>query len=224
MKYLGLILDGKLTWKKHILFWEAKLRKLNFLFYRPKNYFSVLHLRRIYFPLYESVLGYGIFHRGACKHIKQIKVLQNKVCRTILGHRTGTSEAAIYSEMKVARLEELHKVRLAMFVFKNKWLFHLQNTGLHTRAGCVTVAAHVAWKKEHSRMQARYKATWCLIASPLSVNRRKGCRAIKDLLRTIFLIEGFYNFYDFYNFYFCNFYNFYFCSSCFYLSIYILYL
>lgn len=156
-KYLGLVFDPKLTWTKHSIYVQSKLRKINYLFYHLQKHMSTPHLKRLYVPLYESVFSYGIVHWGACRHIKPIKILQNRVCRTILGHRSVTSEAVIYPQMKVARLEELFRIRLAIFVFKNKHHFQLHNTTLQTRTGCSVVAAHVAWRKEHSRMQARYQ-------------------------------------------------------------------
>jgi endonuclease/exonuclease/phosphatase (EEP) superfamily protein YafD len=183
MKYLGLILDGKLTWKKHSFYLQTKLRKINFLFYHLKKYFRTFHLKKLYTTLYESVLSYGIIHWGACKHLMPTKVLQNKVCQGILGHSWGTSEAAIYSEMKVARLEELHKIRLALFVFKNKWLFRLHITGLQTRAGGTPVAAHVAWRKEHSRIQARYQGYQVFNNLPPECRQERRLSTYKRLLK-----------------------------------------
>ena len=95
------------------------------------------------------MFSYGIVFWGACRHIQPIKVLQNRVCRKILMHGKGTSEAEIYSQMKVPELRELHKIQIAMFIFKNKRFFQLHNTGLQTRNGQSTVASNVAWRKEH---------------------------------------------------------------------------
>jgi hypothetical protein len=158
VKYLGLIFDEKLTWKEHSLELQAKLRKLNFLFFHLKNYFNIKHLKNIYVPLYESVLSYGIIHWGACRHIKPIKVLQNKACRTILSLPPRSTESAIYRERNLVRLEEVHRRRLLMFLYKNKDFFQLHfNKRTVTRKTVSRVAAYPYWKKEHSRMQARYQ-------------------------------------------------------------------
>lgn len=186
-KYLGLILDEKLTWKNHSIYIQSKLRKINYLFYHLKKYLNSSHLKRLYSPLYESVFSYGIVHWGACKHIKPIKVLQNRVCRTILKLNVRTSESIIYPQMKVARLEELFKIRLAIFVFKNKLLFQLHDTELHTRTGSGTVAAHVAWRKEHSRMQAQYQGYMLFNALPLKCRQERKLSTFKRLVREFIL-------------------------------------
>lgn len=45
------------AWKEHSLELQAKLRKLNFLFFHLKNNFNVNHLKRIYVPLYELLIS-----------------------------------------------------------------------------------------------------------------------------------------------------------------------
>ena len=78
IKYLGIKIDEKLTWKAHSVYLQTKLSKQNYLFYHLKNHFNTWHLQKLYPLLYESVLGYGIVHWGASAHIQPIKVLQNK--------------------------------------------------------------------------------------------------------------------------------------------------
>ena len=133
-KYLGMTLDERLTWKNHSLELQAKLRKVSFLFFHLKKYFNEKHLKKLYLPLYESVLNYGIIHWG-----KPLKILQNKVCRNVLSLPPRTTETMIYSKMGVLRLEELYKYRLGMFLFKqdrqsrDRPLFH---AGERSTLGC----------------------------------------------------------------------------------------
>jgi len=157
IKYLGLIIDQKLTWKQHLLSLQEKLRKINFLFYHMANIFSKKHLVKLYTPLYESVLTYGVIHWGASAHIKPLKVLQNKVCRTILNLEKRTSESKIYPKMGVPKLEDVHKLKTLMFVFKNKNSFQIHNTVTYSRTGGGLVSAYPGWKKHHSRLQGRYQ-------------------------------------------------------------------
>ena len=174
VKYLGLILDEKLTWRNNSEYIQTKLRKQNFLFYHLKNYFNITHLKRIYKPLYEASFTYGIIHWGASKHIKPIKVLQNKVCRTILNSNNKASESEIYPMMGVMGLEEIYKTRLLMFVFKNKGLFQLHDTAhMATRSGNSLVPTYPHLKKFHSRLQARYRGYELFRALPESIRGEK---------------------------------------------------
>ena len=55
------------------------------------------------------------------------------------------------------RFENLYKTRVALYVFKNKLAFQLQNNEVYvSRRGGVT-AAYPNWKKHHARIQLRYK-------------------------------------------------------------------
>jgi len=124
-----------------------------------KNYFDKRHLIKLYKPLYESVLNYGIIHWGGSHHLSPIKVLQNRVCRTILGMNRRTSEKEIYVQMEVHKVEELFKYRLLLFVFSNKELFQICDTIAYTRTGGGPVAKFPKFVKHHSRIQARYQGT-----------------------------------------------------------------
>lgn len=184
VKYLGLTFDSKLTWKDHSLELQSRLRKLNFLFFHLKNYFNAKHLVKIYVPLYESVFSHGIIHWGACKHTKPIKVLQNKVCRTILSLPARTSESEIYAKMGVGRLEEVHRQRLLMFLFKNKDLFHLHHSKqTMTRKTVAMVAAYPKWKKEHSRLQGNYQGAKLFNLLPPNIRDEGRLSAFKRFVR-----------------------------------------
>ena len=77
IKYLGLVLDSKLTWTSHCKYLQDKLRKINYLLYHSKGYFSANHRRTIYINLFEPTLTYGIIHFGgaANTHIAKLQTL-----------------------------------------------------------------------------------------------------------------------------------------------------
>lgn len=158
VKYLGLLFDEKMTWREHSIELQVKLRKLNFLFFHLKKFFNEKHLKKLYQPLYESVFSYGIIHWGASKHIQPLKILQNKVCKNILSLPLRTTEKTVYEKMKVNVFEEVYQIKLLIFLFKNQDLFELRyNKRTRTRLTVSKVATTPGWKKEHSRMQARYQ-------------------------------------------------------------------
>lgn len=183
-KYLGVTLDEKLIWKEHSLVLQSKLRKLNFLFYHLKNYFNEKHLKKLYLLLYESVFTYGIIHWGASKHIRPIKILQNKVCRSILSLPPRTTESIIYTRMNVLKLEDVYKYRLRMFLFKNQDLFRLHyNVASQTRQAAYKQAAYPQWRKEHSRMQAGYQGPILFNVLPPTLREEKRLSVYKRQVR-----------------------------------------
>jgi len=175
VKYLGVIIDEKLTWKEHSIYLQHKLRKLNFLFYHLKSHFKRPHLVRLYTSLNESVLRYGIIHWGAAsKHvIKPLQILQNKVLRNILSLPPRTTEALIFSQSNTRRLEDLHRYSILMFIFKNKGLFQVHDTIAYTRTGGGMIAAACHWKKHHSRVQGWYQGVRIFNKLPSYVRNEK---------------------------------------------------
>ena len=165
-------LTQNLTWKKQSIYIQNKLRKLNYLFFHFKKYLNSKHLTTLYRALYESTMSYGVIHWGSSCHIKPVKVLQNKVCRTIHQLHKRTSETEIYSQMKALRLQDLCKRRLALFVFKRKIDFQVQEPSSHLRTGG-QAASYPKRLKTHSRMQARYKGAECFNSLALQYRTEK---------------------------------------------------
>lgn len=186
-KYLGLYLDEKLTWNRHSIELQEKLRKLNFLFYHMKNFFNTrtFHLQRLYKPLYEATMNYGIIHWGGSHHIAPLKVLQNRVCRSILNLNSRSSEVNIYPKMNVMKIENLYKFRLLIFVFKNKDFFHIHDTVSYSRTGGGLVAAYPKWKKHHSRLQARYRGFEIFNKLPNYVRGEKSISKFKKQVKEL---------------------------------------
>lgn len=157
MKYLGVILDGGLTWQANSIYIQGKLRKLNYLFYRMTSYFKRKYLISLYKSLYESVLSYGIIHWGTSAHTKPLRTLQNNVCRAIIALEKRTSENILYPKILAPRLQNLYKLKVAMFVFKHKIDFGIHSSVSFTCTGGGPVALYPGWKKDHSLIQLRYK-------------------------------------------------------------------
>ena len=59
-KFLGMTLDGSVTWQKHCELLLTKLKQLNFLINRIKELVQTGCLRNLYFGHFHSHLAYGI--------------------------------------------------------------------------------------------------------------------------------------------------------------------
>jgi len=115
-------------------------------------------------------------------------VLQNKVCRTILSLGARAKESEIYSKVGVKRLDQVHKIRLMMFLFKNKGFFELRNTKLSTRLSKTEMAVYPGWKKEHARMQGRYQGFQIFNRLPQVCRGEKRINAFKKQM-TAHIVE-----------------------------------
>ena len=67
MKYLGVLLDNKLSWKFHIAKLSKKLSRAMGMLYQMRNLFNIETMKSIYFSLFDSHLIYGISVWGLAK-------------------------------------------------------------------------------------------------------------------------------------------------------------
>ena len=84
-KYLGIIIDDKLTWKEHIDHVYKNIVKFVGIFYRIKHRLSCETLKMIYFAFVYSRLCYGseIYGSTYQTHLSKLHILNNKILRIL---------------------------------------------------------------------------------------------------------------------------------------------
>jgi hypothetical protein len=115
VKYLGLILNNNLNWEQQSLFWQKKLRKLNYLLYYVRHAVPLRVRVRIYKAFYEPVLIYGLeCWGGAADYVlRPILVLQKFAIRTLVGANRLEHTAPIFSKLRILPLKALYERALA---------------------------------------------------------------------------------------------------------------
>ena len=85
IKYLGLILDNKLSWKYHIAELSKKLSRAVGMLYKIRQFCPTSVLRSLYFSLFNSHLSYGLVVWGNAKRtlINKVKSLQKRALRAL---------------------------------------------------------------------------------------------------------------------------------------------
>ena len=85
VKYLGIILEEHLKWKKHLQTIQQKLSRANGMLSKIRHYVSKEAIRMIYFALFHSHLAYGcqIWGQTQNENLKSLEILQNKALRII---------------------------------------------------------------------------------------------------------------------------------------------
>lgn len=81
IKYLGVIVDNKLSWKKHIDEVRKKLRKTLYYLYYLKYKSNNFVMKQTYFSLAESYLRFGITAWGKSTHCKTLEKMQRKILK-----------------------------------------------------------------------------------------------------------------------------------------------
>jgi hypothetical protein len=106
IKYLGLLLDSRLTWKFHINELSKKLSRAIGLLYKIRTYSSKTILRSLYFGIFHSHLTYGLPVWGyAAQHLlEKIQLLQKKALRVITSSDYHAHTAPIMKQTKILSL------------------------------------------------------------------------------------------------------------------------
>ncbi|KAL7724818.1 hypothetical protein ACLKA6_017308 [Drosophila palustris] len=109
VKYLGIIIDRRLTWKPHILRTcatvRAKCKKLDWLL-RPRSGLSLTAKVRLFKAIISPTLTWGLNIWGtACNSsIKKIESCQSKILRRIVGSPWYVRDVTIYRDLGVPSL------------------------------------------------------------------------------------------------------------------------
>ena len=116
IRYLGVILDNKLTWKYHIFELGKKLNRAVGMLYKLRRMnCSRQILLSLYFAIFQSHLTYGICLWGNADSsiLNKIFLSQKRAIRVIAGldYRESTSEA--FRELKILKVSDLFKTQFA---------------------------------------------------------------------------------------------------------------
>ena len=84
-KYLGLVIDEKLTWKEHCKRLCSTISKYVSVMYKFKHYVNNRALHMLYHSLINSQAQYGIiaWGRAASCHLQTISVVLNRAMRDV---------------------------------------------------------------------------------------------------------------------------------------------
>ena len=86
VKYLGVFLDDKLSWKIHIEKICQKLSRVCGIIYNLRYYVPLSTRKLVYFSLFHSQLQYSLLNwgRAAKSNLQKLVILQNKILRASL--------------------------------------------------------------------------------------------------------------------------------------------
>ena len=98
IKYLGVFLDEKLSWKHHIAYVCSRIARNTGIFTKLRHYMSLAQLKQLYYSLVHPYISYAIlaWGSGSKTQIKKVQTKQNIVIRTIFfatSHGKNTESA-----------------------------------------------------------------------------------------------------------------------------------
>ena len=119
IKFLGLILDNSLSWKKHTEAIVPHLSAATFVMRVVQPFLSLDYLKLIYYSYFHSILTYGIIFWGNTPHSNVIFKMQKKIVRTMVGIRNRDFCREHFKRLKILPLQSQYLLSLLLFVSEN---------------------------------------------------------------------------------------------------------
>jgi hypothetical protein len=131
VRFLGLNVDSRLTWRTHVHLLESKLNKAFYLMLMISQSVDFATLRMIYFAYVYSNINYGVIFWGASNNSLPIFYLQKKIVRLMV--RVGRRESCrqIFKDLKLLPLPCIYIFRTILYLH-NKIGNHDTVGKLHT--------------------------------------------------------------------------------------------
>jgi hypothetical protein len=123
LKFLGLIIDDRLSWNLHIDNIVKRLTSVCYMIRAVKPYMSFSSLKMIYSSLFHSVLSYNIVFWRLSSSSNKLFKLQKRVVRIITGQGNRTSCMDLFKKLEILPLKSQYIFSILLFVVNNKDLF-----------------------------------------------------------------------------------------------------
>ena len=122
-KFLGIIIDDKLSWKPHIQSVKSKLSSVLSIMYKASKLITTTGMYTLYCSLFHPYLSYcnEIWGNTYPSNVKCLFTLQKKAIRLICNADRLAHTNAMFKDMSILKLSEFVKYKTAIMMFN---LFH----------------------------------------------------------------------------------------------------
>ena len=119
-KFLGIVIDEKLTWSLHVNHIKTKIFKFIGIFYKIRSWIPVECLKMLYFSFIYPHLLYGIEIYANCSHttLQSLHVLNNRILRVLLNKPVRSPVNELYINFDTLPLHLLFEKQVLIFVHK----------------------------------------------------------------------------------------------------------
>ena len=120
LKFLGVIIDDRLTWKEHIHYVSNKVLKLIYIMKSIKHLVSMDTLKTIYTSLIQPHLTYGIitWYDLNNNNTRRLYTLQKKVIRIITKSKYNEHTSNLFKKLNILKLEDIYKKQILITYWK----------------------------------------------------------------------------------------------------------
>ena len=119
-KYLGVILDHKITWKKHINYISKKIAKGIGIIKKVRKYLNNETLISLYYYFIYPYLIYcsHVWGKTWKSNMNYVVLLQKKIIRIICGLKPREHTDPLYIKLKLLKFEDISKYLLSPLMYR----------------------------------------------------------------------------------------------------------
>ena len=125
-KFVGHVLDDKLSWEGHIEHISKKLASANYAINSSKNFLPLSIRKTLYYSLFDSHINFGNLLWGCAKNkaLKKIENLQKKCIRNIALKSFRSHTEPLFKNLNILKLPERLSFSRSVFMhqYRNKKL------------------------------------------------------------------------------------------------------
>lgn len=116
VKFLGIYIDNKLTWEKHVSVLSSRLSSICFLVRSLRGTVSTSVMRMVYMGLFNSHLLYGLIFWGSSSYSRDIFLIQKR-CLRIMDNAKYTEHCKpIFKKYAILPMPCLYIFQLSIFI------------------------------------------------------------------------------------------------------------
>lgn len=196
-KLLGIYLDNKLSWSKHIDHVCSQLNKAYFAILQLKNTLDETGLLSIYYALAYSHISLNIIAWGNSKDRSRVFINQKRLIRLIFKMRYNESCADIFKNKNILTVPCIYILKCLTYTKKNIRLFTQRNEchTYRTRHGdLLSIPLHHTTNYKHS---PQYNCIMLFNSLPTEIRNSQNYNKYKTMVKNLLLKGGYYSIQDF---------------------------
>ena len=119
-KYLGLIIDEKLSWSYHINDLCKKILSYTGIFYRIRDTLPPACALQLYYAFVYSRISYGIeiYGMASASTLKPLQIMQNRILKTLTKKPRNYSTILLYKNLGLLMINDIHKKCFSTILYK----------------------------------------------------------------------------------------------------------
>ena len=120
-KFLGLLLDFKLTWKSHIKKIRSKLSSVCGVLFRIRKMITRSVAKIIYNSIAHPYINYCnvIWYSSNPSNLQCLSVIQKKIIRIITKCNRFSPTAPLFKQLNILTIPDINRLNTAVFVYKS---------------------------------------------------------------------------------------------------------